>query len=50
MDDPQKMTYQFSDFFEKFSGSDIRNHRRMRAVIDFFEIYTMNTLVAKQKI
>ena len=32
---PQKMTHQVSDFFEKKFGSNGRNRREMRAVIDF---------------
>ena len=39
---------QFPDFFENFSGSNSQNRRGMRAVIDAFEIYTINSLMKKQ--
>ena len=44
MDDHKKMTHQFSDFFESFSGSNGLNHLGMRAVIDSFEIYSIQFL------
>ena len=39
---------QFSDFFEIFSGSNGRNRRRMRTVIDSSEIYSIIFLVKKK--
>ena len=41
--------HQFSDFFENFSSCNSRNHREIRAVIDCFEIYTINSLIAQPK-
>ena len=48
MDDHEKMIDQFSDFFENFFGSNVRNRRGMRAVIDSFEIYIINSLMEKK--
>ena len=46
---PQKNDLQqFSDFFENFSGSNDRNRREIRAVIDSFETYTINSLMKKK--
>ena len=46
---PQKNDLQqFSDFFKNFSGSNGRNGREIRAVIDFFETYTINYLMKKK--
>ena len=43
---PQKNDlHQFADFFENFSGSNGRNRRELRAIIDSFEIYTINYLM-----
>ena len=39
---------QFSDFFETFSGSNGQNRREIRAVIDSFETYTINSLMKKK--
>ena len=39
---------EFSDFFEYFSGSNGRNRREIRAVIDSFETYTINSLMKKK--
>ena len=39
--------HQFSDFL-KFSGRSGRNHRVMRAIIDSFKIYTINSLMKKK--
>ena len=39
---------QFSDFFENLSGSNGRNRREIRAVIDSFETYTINSLMKKK--
>ena len=35
-------------FFENFSGSNGRNRREIRAVIDSFETYTINSLIKKK--
>ena len=48
MDDHKKMTHEFSDFFENFSGSNGRNRHEIRAVIDSFETYTINSLMKKK--
>ena len=46
---PQKNDLQqFSDFFENFPGSNGRNRREIRAVIDSFEIDTINSLIKKK--
>ena len=46
---PQKNDLQqFSDFFENFSGSNGRNRREIRAVIDSFETYTIHFLMKKK--
>ena len=46
---PQKnYLQQLSDFFENFTGSNGRNRREIRAVIDSFEIYTINSLMKKK--
>ena len=45
---PQKDDLQqFPDFFENFFGSHGRNRREIRAVIDSFETYTINSLMKK---
>ena len=41
--------HQFLDFFENFSGSNGRNRREILAVIDSFEIYTINSSMKKKK-
>ena len=38
----------FSDFLENFSGSNGRNRREIRALIDSFETYTINSLMKKK--
>ena len=38
---------QFSDLKKNFTGSNGRNRRRLRAVIDSFEIYTINSFIKK---
>ena len=49
MDDHKKNDlHQFSDFFENSSGSNGRNRREIRAVIDSFETYTINSLMKKK--
>ena len=42
------MTHQFSDFLENFSGSKGRNRRGIRAVIDSFKFYNINSLMRKK--
>ena len=39
---------QFLDYSENFSGSNGRNRREIRAVIDSFETYTINSLMKKK--
>ena len=41
------MIYTKFQFFENLSGSNSRNRREIRAVIDTFEIYTINSLMKK---
>ena len=36
-------------FFENSSGSEGRDHRGMRAVVDYFKIYIMNSLIKIKK-
>ena len=43
MDDHKKIAHRFLDLFENFSGSNGRNRRRMRTVIDSFKIYMVNS-------
>ena len=38
----------FSDFLKNFSGSDGRNRRESRAVIDIFDIYTIDSWMKKK--
>ena len=48
MDDHKKLLTRIFRFFENFSGSNGRNRREIRAVIDSFETYTMNSLMRKK--
>ena len=49
MDDHKKMTYNNFQIFKKnFSASNGRNRREIRAVIDSFETYTINSLMKKK--
>ena len=41
------MTHQFSDFLENFAGSNGRNRRGIRAVINSVEIYTVNFIMSR---
>ena len=42
--------HEFSDFFENFSGSNGRNRREIRAVIDSFETYIIYKFFDEKKI
>ena len=44
---PKKWFTTILRFFENFSGSNGRNRREIRAVIDSFETYTINSLMKK---
>ena len=46
--DYHKKEFLILHFFGNFSGSNDRNHRGMRAVIDSFEIYTIHYLMDNQ--
>ena len=44
----KKVLQQLSDFFENFFGSNGRNRREIRAVIDSFKTYTIISLMKKK--